>query len=94
VLVMAAGAICVVTAALLKERTDTQAPPPVTPDQAPPAEPGMIPLTILEISRLLAARLLQPHPPGYATHRWTGDAATRPGHAGTTSTHNSPEMAE
>ena len=32
------------------------------------AEPGMIPLTILEISRLLAARLLQPHPPGHATH--------------------------
>jgi hypothetical protein len=28
----------------------------------------MIPLTILEISRLLAARLLQPHPPGHATH--------------------------
>ena len=68
VLVMAALAICTVTAALLKERTDTQAPPPVTPDQAPPAEPGMIPLTILEISRLLAARLLQPHPPGHATH--------------------------
>ncbi len=29
----------------------------------------MIPLTILEISRLLAARLLLPHPPGHAT-RW------------------------
>jgi hypothetical protein len=28
----------------------------------------MIPLTILEISRLLAARLLLPHPPGHATH--------------------------
>ena len=68
VLVMAALAICAVTAALLKDRTDTPAPPPVTPDQAPPAEPGMIPLTILEISRLLAARLLQPHPPGHATH--------------------------
>ena len=68
VLVMAALAICAVTAALLKDRTDTQAPPPVTSDQAPPAEPGMIPPTILEISRLLAARLLQPHPPGHATH--------------------------
>jgi hypothetical protein len=67
-LVMAALAICAITAALLKERTNTQAPPPVTPDQAPPAEPGMIPLTILEVSRLLAARLLQPHPPGHATH--------------------------
>ena len=66
--VMAAVAICAITAALLKERTDTQAPLPVTPDQAPPAEPGMIPLTIVEISRLLPARLLQPHPPGHATH--------------------------
>jgi len=28
VLVMAAPAICAVTAALLKDRTDTQAPPP------------------------------------------------------------------
>jgi hypothetical protein len=28
----------------------------------------MIPLTILEISRLLAARLLLPHLPGHATH--------------------------
>jgi hypothetical protein len=35
VLVMAALAICAVTVALLKDRTDTQAP--VTPDQAPPA---------------------------------------------------------
>ena len=68
VLVMAALAICAVTAALLKDRTDTQDPPPVTADQAPPAEPGMIPLTILEISRLLAARLLRPYPPGHVTH--------------------------
>jgi hypothetical protein len=66
--VMAAFGICAVTAALLKDRTDTQAPPPVTPDRALSAEPGMIPLTIPEISRLLAARLLQPHPPGHATH--------------------------
>ena len=67
VLVMAAVAICAVTAALLKDRTDTPRPAPGHPDQAPPAEPGMIPLTIVEISRLLAARLLQPHPPGHAT---------------------------
>ena len=68
VLVMAALAICAVTAALLKDRTNTQAPRPVTADQAPPAEPGMIPLTIPEISRLLAARFLRPHTPGHATH--------------------------
>ena len=42
VLVMAALAICAVTAALLRDRTDTQAPAPVTPDQAPSADPGMI----------------------------------------------------
>ncbi|HEX9357768.1 MAG TPA: hypothetical protein VF933_28625, partial [Streptosporangiaceae bacterium] len=36
VLVMAALAICAVTAALLRHRTDNQAPPPVTPDQPPP----------------------------------------------------------
>jgi DDE superfamily endonuclease len=58
VLVMAALAICAVTAALLRDRTSTQAPPPVRPDQAPPAEPGMIPLTVPEIKRLLAT------PPG------------------------------
>ena len=37
VLVMAALAICAVTAALVKDRTDTQAPAPVRPDQPPPA---------------------------------------------------------
>jgi SRSO17 transposase len=67
VLVMAALAICAVTAALLRDRTGTQAPPPVRPDQPPPAEPGMIPLTIPEIRRLLAA-LRRPHPPGHASH--------------------------
>jgi SRSO17 transposase len=73
VLVMAALAICAVTAALLKDRTDTQAPPPVTPDQPPPAEPGMIPLTIPEIKRLLAALTTRPLPPWHVIHwdRWT-----------------------
>jgi len=66
---MAALAICAVTAALLKGRTDTQAPPPATPDQARPAEAGMIPLTVPEIARLLAGCLVRPHPPGHAS-RW------------------------
>jgi SRSO17 transposase len=66
VLVMAALAICAVTAALLKDRTDTQAPPPVTPGQAPPPDPGMIPLTVPEIRRLLADALHRSHPPGHA----------------------------
>jgi hypothetical protein len=54
----------------------------------------MIALIILEISRLLAARLLQPHPPGHATHWLNCDAATGPGHAGTTGAHNSHETVE
>ena len=74
VLVMAALAICAVTAALLRDRTDTQAPPPVRPDQPPPAEPGMIPLTIPEIKRLLAALTIRPLPRWLVIH-W--DAWTR-----------------
>jgi len=68
VLVMAALAICAVTAAQLRSRTDTQAPPPVRPGQPPPADPGMIPLTVPEIRRLLAACLATPGPPGHAAH--------------------------
>jgi SRSO17 transposase len=64
VLVMAALAICAITAALLRRRTDTQAPAPVRPDQAPPADPGMIPLTVPDTGRLLA----HPPPPGAARH--------------------------
>ena len=74
VLVMAALAICAVTAALVKDRTDTQAPPPVRPDQPPPPEPGMIPLTIPEIKRLLAALTTRPLPRWHVIH-W--DAWTR-----------------
>jgi hypothetical protein len=68
VLVMAALAICAVTAALLRRRTGTEAPPPVGPDQAPPAEPGMIPLTVPEIRRILAAMTAQPMPPPLVIH--------------------------
>jgi SRSO17 transposase len=68
VLVMAALAICAVTAAQLRDRTDTQAPPPVRPDQPPPADPGMIPLSVPEIKHLLAALLPRPSPPSHADH--------------------------
>ena len=64
VLVMAALVICAITAALLRRRTDTQAPAPVRPDQPPPAGPGMIPLTVPETGRLLT----HPPPPGAAGH--------------------------
>jgi SRSO17 transposase len=63
VLVMAALAACAVTAALLRDRTGTQAPPPTRPDQPPPADPGMIPLTVPEITRMLTTH---PARPGHA----------------------------
>ena len=64
VLVMAALAICAITAALLRPGTETQAPPPVRPGQPRPADPGMIPLTVPEIARLLS----QPAPPGHTVY--------------------------
>ena len=68
VLVMAALAICAVTAAQLEDRTDAQAPPPVRPGQPPPPEAGVIPLTIPEIKRLLAALAAQPLSPSLVIH--------------------------
>ena len=69
VLVMAALAICAVTAAQLRDRTGTEAPPPAGPDAPPPADPGLIPLTVREVRRLLAAALDRPKPTGHAA-RW------------------------
>jgi len=66
---MAALAVCAVTAAQLRERTDAQTPPPAGPDDRPPADPGLIPLSVREIKRLLAAALTLPKPPGHAA-RW------------------------
>ena len=70
ILVMAALAICAVAAAQLRDRTDTQVSSPTTPDQAPPSDPGLIPLTVPETRRLPAAVLNQPKPPDHANH-WT-----------------------
>ncbi len=64
VLVMAALAICAITAALLRRRTSTQARAPARPDQPPPADPAMIPLTVPETGRLLT----HPPPPRAAGH--------------------------
>jgi len=69
VLVMAALAICAVAAAWLRDRTGTQAPPPARPDEPPPRDPGLIPLSVHEVKRLLAAALSRPQPPGHAA-RW------------------------
>jgi SRSO17 transposase len=68
VLVMAALAVCAVTAAQLGARTGAQAPPPSRPGQAPPADLGPVPLTVREIKRLLAAGLSRPKPAGYSAH--------------------------
>jgi hypothetical protein len=65
---MAALAICAVTAAQLRDRTDAQAPPPARPDQPPPADPGLIPLTVHEVKRLLARILDRLRPPWHAAH--------------------------
>ena len=65
VLVMAALAACAVTAALLRGHTDTQAPPPARAGQPPPADLGMIPLTVPELTRLLATSSIS-RPPGHA----------------------------
>jgi SRSO17 transposase len=69
VLVMAALAVCAVTAARLRDRTDAQAPPPTGAGDKPPADPGLVPLSVHEIKRLLAAALCHPEPPGHAA-RW------------------------
>ena len=69
VLVMAALAVCAVTAAQLRERTDTQAPPPDGPHAAPPADPGLVPLSVREVKHLLATALRRPQSPGH-TARW------------------------
>jgi len=94
VLVMAALAICAVAAAQLKERTDTQAAPPNTPDQPPPAEPGMIPLTVPKVQRLLAVHTrpcTSQHHPVTPLTGVTGAADTKPEHAGSTNAHVSGE---
>jgi SRSO17 transposase len=68
VLVMAALAICAVTAALLRCH-HTHAPTPARPGQQPPRELDMTPLTVPQIHRLLATA----HPPSYIGHwlDWT-----------------------
>jgi SRSO17 transposase len=68
VLVMAALAICAVTAAQLAETTDTQVPPPSRSDERPPPDLGMVPLTVPETGRLLATVTTSRPPPGHAEH--------------------------
>jgi SRSO17 transposase len=51
-LAMGALAVCAVTAALASPRTSTLARPPTSPDDPPPADTGLIPLTVAEIKRI------------------------------------------
>jgi SRSO17 transposase len=51
-LTMAAVAVCATTAALARSRTSTLARPPTSPEDPPPEEPGLIPLTVAEIKRV------------------------------------------
>jgi SRSO17 transposase len=74
VLVMAALAICAVAAAMLRARTAIQVPPPASPGQPPPADCGLVPLSVPEIRRITAALTTWPLPPPLVIH-W--DAWTR-----------------
>jgi len=47
--------------------------------------PGMIPLAVPEIRRLLAAAFQRPNRPATPRTGWTGDAVTRPARTGSTS---------
>ena len=65
---MAALAACAVTAALARERTSTLARRPSSPDDLPPQDPGLIPLTVPQVRRLLAAESAPSWPPGHVEH--------------------------
>jgi SRSO17 transposase len=69
-LAIAALAICSVTAAAVKQRTNTLPPAPVDLDQPPPADPGLVPLSVAEVKRLFN---LLTRPIHHLTHhlRWT-----------------------
>jgi SRSO17 transposase len=68
VLTMAALAICSAVAALARTRTDSQAPPPAHPNDQPPDDPGLIPLTVAEIKRLYGLLTFHQHPASHHLH--------------------------
>jgi hypothetical protein len=85
---MAALAVCAVTAAQPRDRTDAQAPPPAGPVDRPP-DHGLIPLSVREVKRLLTAALTLPQPPGPRPppDGCNGGAATSRDPAGSTNAH-------
>jgi hypothetical protein len=50
---LAALAVCAVTAARSRTTTGSTPPPPTSHQDLPPAEPGLIPLTVAEVKRLV-----------------------------------------
>jgi SRSO17 transposase len=52
ILTMAALAVGAVTASAMRQKTTTLPPAPTSPDDEPPDDPGLIPLTVAETSRL------------------------------------------
>jgi hypothetical protein len=52
VLAMASLAICAVTAARMRQASSTLPPAPTSPDDEPPEDLGLIPLTVAEVKRL------------------------------------------
>jgi SRSO17 transposase len=69
VLAMAALAVCAVTAAAAATRHRSAAPLPARPDQPPPPDPGLIPLTVAEIKRLFNL-ITRRHLPEEHHRRW------------------------
>jgi SRSO17 transposase len=59
-LAMAAAAICATAAAAARSRAPALPPLPTSPEDTPPADPGLIPFTVAEVKRLINL-LLQPH---------------------------------
>lgn len=68
VLSIIALAICSTTATAMRQQTRTLAPPPTSPGQTPPENPGLIALTVAEIKRLLNLLTRHPHPDKF--HQW------------------------
>src|SRR6266508_3093066 len=68
-LVIAALAVCAVTAATARGHTDPP-PTPTHPAQPPPADPGLIPMTVVEVKRLFNLATRTQH--GIVHHlRWS-----------------------
>jgi hypothetical protein len=85
VLSMATLAVCAVTAAAARPRTTLLPPPPRRPDERPPADPGLIPLTVAEVNAYPACSPAPGRPPVTTCTGPGGGAATKPEPDGFTS---------